>query len=93
MPSYVSIGDPNVGKKEIEHYVDFIDENQKNDRLGKILRNLPAPVIVFVNRRNKCANLVNLIEQKWNRRAVEYHGERSQEQREKALDNFRKGKS
>lgn len=81
MPSYVSIGDPNAGKKEIEHYVEIIDEGSKNYRLGKILKSLPAPVIVFVSRRDKCANLVNIIEQNWGRKAIDYHGEKSQDQR------------
>jgi len=47
--SYITIGEPGGGKKEIEQYVDLIDPSTKNERVSKILRNLSGPIIIFVN--------------------------------------------
>lgn len=49
--SYITIGEPGGGKKEIEQYVELIDPTSKSERLSKILRNLSAPIIIFVNER------------------------------------------
>jgi ATP-dependent RNA helicase DDX23/PRP28 len=47
--SYITIGEPGGGKKEIEQYVELIDPLSKSERLGKVLRNISAPIIIFVN--------------------------------------------
>ena len=49
--SYITIGEPGGGKKEIEQYVELINPASKGERLGKILRNLSGPVIIFVKER------------------------------------------
>ena len=49
-PSYITIGEPGGGKKEIEQFVELLaDDFSKTDRLGRILRNLLGPIIIFVN--------------------------------------------
>jgi len=59
--SYITIGEPGGGKKEIEQYVELIDPYSKSERLGRILRNLLGPVIIFVNERDGCQPLVKRI--------------------------------
>lgn len=67
-------------------------ESQKNDELGKILKGLPGPIIVFVNSRVKCEKLAKIIEMRFNRSACEYHGGKTQETRQLIIQNFRQGK-
>jgi ATP-dependent RNA helicase DDX23/PRP28 len=52
--TYITIGEPGGGKKDIDQQVHLIDENSKPDRLTKILKSLMGPLIVFVNSREKC---------------------------------------
>ena len=47
--TYITIGEPGGGKKEIEQHVELIDQNSKPDRLTRILKGLTGPIIVFVN--------------------------------------------
>lgn len=56
----------------------MLSESQKNDELGRILRALPAPIIVFVNSRIRCDKLVTLIENRFHRSCQDYHGGKSQ---------------
>jgi ATP-dependent RNA helicase DDX23/PRP28 len=70
----------------------LLNENQKNDELGKILKGLPGPIIVFVNTREKCKKIVNIIEIKYHRSCAEYHGGKSQENRQAIIQNFRNSK-
>jgi ATP-dependent RNA helicase DDX23/PRP28 len=60
-PTFITIGEVGGGKKDIEQHVYLINESQKNDELGKILRGLPGPIIVFVNTRIKCEKICTLI--------------------------------
>lgn len=49
--TYITIGEPGGGKKEIDQHVELIDEGSKLDRLTRIIRTLPGPIIVFANSR------------------------------------------
>ena len=51
-----------------------------------------APIIIFVNERDSCQPLVKRITERWNRTAGDYHGGKSQEMREKIINQFRTGK-
>jgi ATP-dependent RNA helicase DDX23/PRP28 len=91
-PSYISIGEPGAGKKQIEQQIVFLDENEKRSKLRSILDKTKPPIIVFVNQKNNIDSLCKFLEK--NRFIVSsYHGGKSQEQREKALYSFKKGRS
>ncbi len=47
---------------------------------------------MFVNSRAKCEKLVNLIELRFNRSCADYHGGKSQDNRQNIIQNFRNGK-
>lgn len=79
--TYITIGEPGGGKKDIDQSVDLMDENSKPDRLAKILRALNGPLIVFVNSREKCEKISLLIQKRTDRSVAEYHGGKNQEQR------------
>lgn len=53
---------------------------------------MPGPIIVFVNERERCQNLVKKIEVRWKRTVNDYHGGKTQEQRERVISQFRSGK-
>lgn len=74
---HISIGDPGFGKKSIQHFIELIDESHKKNVLGRVLRNLKAPIIVFVNQKRSCEILRGVLN-KWGRTAIEYHGGKSQ---------------
>lgn len=90
--TYITIGEPGGGKKEIEQHVELIDESSKLDRLTRIIRNLPAPIIVFANSRENCDKVSKALQLRCERRVTEYHGGKSQDVREKVIANLRSGK-
>lgn len=55
------------------------------------MRDLKAPIIVFVNQKRSCEILAGVLE-KWGWTCIEYHGGKSQEQREDAIQQFKAGK-
>ena len=48
-PSYISIGEPGKGKKDIDQKVEMLSESHKKERLRTILSKFKAPILVFVN--------------------------------------------
>lgn len=68
--TYITIGEPGGGKKEIEQHVELIDESYKLDRLTRIIRNLPAPIIVFANSRENCDKVSKALQLRCERRVT-----------------------
>lgn len=60
--TYITIGEPGGGKKEIDQHVELIDEHSKLDRLTRIIRSLPGPIIVFVNSRENCDKVSRMLQ-------------------------------
>eukprot|EP00916_Digyalum_oweni_P008931 GHVL01015043.1.p1 GENE.GHVL01015043.1~~GHVL01015043.1.p1 ORF type:complete len:891 (-),score=214.83 GHVL01015043.1:298-2970(-) len=94
-PAYISIGDPGGGKTSIEQRVEFIFENQKKQRLQEILQESDPPVIVFVNQKKAADVLGKSLSAAMPGlgRIVVLHGGKSQDQREIAIDAFKKGEA
>jgi ATP-dependent RNA helicase DDX23/PRP28 len=90
-PAYISIGEPGVGKKEIEQRCEFVTENQKKERLKGILNKFKPPIIVFVNHKRAADVLCKSLE-KTGFKVTSLHSGKNQESREKALNGFKKGK-
>lgn len=63
-PSYISIGEPGVGKKEIEQRVEFVSEGEKKHRLKAILSKAEPPIIIFLNEKRAVEVLAQTVE-KW----------------------------
>ncbi len=90
-PSYISIGEPGTGKKDIEQIVEFLSEGEKKHRLKYFMDRAEPPIIVFLNEKRGVEILAKTIEN-WGWKPVIYHGGRSQEQREAAIEGFRNSK-
>jgi ATP-dependent RNA helicase DDX23/PRP28 len=90
-PSYISIGEPGIGKKEIDQKVEYLgSESQKKEKLRNILNKAKPPIIIFVNRKTTADNLLKSLDRNFS--AITLHGGKSQEGREKALNGFKDGK-
>lgn len=90
-PSYISIGEPGSGKKEIEQRVELVTDNQKKDRLMGLLEKFKPPIMIFLNHKRAVDNLCKLLE-RIDVRAATLHGGKTQESRERALNGFKEGK-
>jgi ATP-dependent RNA helicase DDX23/PRP28 len=90
--TYITIGEPGGGKKEIDQHVELIDENSKLDCLTRIIRSLPGPIIVFANSRENCDKVSRVLQTRCDRRVAEYHGGKTQDAREKVIASLRTGK-
>ena len=90
-PSYISIGEPGAGKKQIEQQVIFLDGHQKREKIRNILSRLRGTAMVFVNHKNSVDSLCKTLE-RFNFNVIAMHGGKSQDVREKALKGFKTGK-
>ena len=61
-PSYISIGEPGGGKKEIEQIVEFMTEGEKKHRLKTILSRCEPPIIIFLNEKKAVEILAKTLE-------------------------------
>ncbi|XP_058812302.1 uncharacterized protein LOC131676916 [Topomyia yanbarensis] len=93
---YVQI---NVGSLElsanhnITQHVKVIEEHQKNDELGKLLDTLhsrgnPGKILVFTTTKRKCDQISTYL-RRYGQDSVGMHGDKSQVERERALNRFR----
>jgi len=90
-PSYISIGEPGAGKKQIEQQVIFLDEHQKREKIRNILSRTRGTAMIFVNHKNSVDSLCKTLE-RFNFNVIGMHGGKSQDAREKALKGFKSGK-
>eukprot|EP01016_Furgasonia_blochmanni_P013894 TRINITY_DN1715_c0_g1_i4.p1 TRINITY_DN1715_c0_g1~~TRINITY_DN1715_c0_g1_i4.p1 ORF type:complete len:599 (+),score=59.27 TRINITY_DN1715_c0_g1_i4:301-2097(+) len=90
-PAYISIGEPGGGKKEIEQKVEMMSEGQKKQRLLNLLNRSEPPIIIFANQKREVEVLAKVLEkEQW--KCVVYHGGKTQEQREAAVQGFKQRK-
>ncbi|XP_055616274.1 uncharacterized protein LOC129762230 isoform X3 [Toxorhynchites rutilus septentrionalis] len=97
---YVQI---NVGSLElsanhnITQHVRVIEEHEKNDHLGKLLDSLysrgnPGKILIFTTTKRKCDQISNYL-RRFGQDSVGMHGDKSQQERERALNRFRNSDS
>lgn len=89
-PCWISIGDPGEGNKEIHHDIVMTKEDSKRGLLLKWVRQSKPQMIVFCSTQDN----VEMVE-RWlrvDRQSVGfYHGSLTQEDRERVIQNFKKG--
>jgi len=90
-PSYISIGEPGKGKKDIEQNVELLSGSHKNERLRNLLNQFKGPILIFVNHKTTTESLCKSLE-KQGYKVGTMHGGKSQTHREKALEFFKNGK-
>lgn len=93
---HISIGEPGGGKKDIEQRVEMMKEVDKKHRLMALLQYATPPIIIFCNQRTKVEILAKSLEKHGvnnnsinQRRAIYYHGGKTQQQREQAVERFK----
>lgn len=94
-PATVTIGNAGEVVDTVEQRVEFIHgEEKKKNRLIEILRTigLPPPMIVFVNQK-KTAEMVAKYVSQAGKSVITLHSDKSQAQREEALQSVRDGYS
>jgi len=94
-PATVTIGNAGEVVDTVEQRVEFIHgEEKKKNRLIEILRTigLPPPMIVFVNQK-KTAEMVAKYVSQAGKSVITLHSDKSQTQREEALQSVRDGYS
>lgn len=92
-PATVTIGNAGEAVDTVEQRVEFIQSDEKKKaRLIEILRTigLPPPMIVFVNQKTACEQVVKYVHQA-GFSATTLHSNKTQEQREAALQSVRDG--
>ena len=92
-PAIVCIGDEDSGKnKRIRQHVLFISEQQKKQTLIDLLRRKQPSekYLVFCNEKRGCDALKKVVENAQIRCGV-LHGGKTQDQREAALENYKRG--
>jgi ATP-dependent RNA helicase DDX23/PRP28 len=93
---FISIGEPGGGKKDIEQKIELMNEANKKHRLLSILQSATPPIIIFANQKKSVELLAKILEKNGvhifkisQRNAVIYHGSKTQQQRESAVDGFK----
>lgn len=97
---YVQI---NVGSLElsanhnITQYVKVIEEHEKNEQLSKLLDNLQSrgnagKILIFTTTKRKCDQISTYL-RRFGQDSVGMHGDKSQQERERALNRFRNSNS
>ena len=88
-PAYIAIGDRHMKAVDrITQVVEFCKDNEKFSKLLAILAHEEPPIMVFCNAKNACDSLSRRINEQGYRSTV-MHGDRTQEQRMKALGGFK----
>ncbi|KAK3254594.1 hypothetical protein CYMTET_36199 [Cymbomonas tetramitiformis] len=94
VPCHVFIGDTDtlVANKNITQHVEVINPMDKQRRLVQILRNFPegSKIIIFCSTKRMCDQLARGLMEF---RASAIHGDKSQQERDQVLANFRAGRS
>lgn len=88
---FISIGEPGGGKKDIEQKIDMINEAAKKNRLLQLLASNKPPIIIFANQKKSVEILSKTLE-KYGYNSVVYHGSKTQQQREAAVEGFKSKK-
>ena len=91
-PVRVEVSPPGRAADKIEQSVDFVERDAKPDRLREILRREPdATTLVFARTKHGAEKLMKgLVRDGFD--AVSIHGNKSQNQRERAIKAFRAGR-
>lgn len=82
-PAVVRISD---GSRKLIQKFEFIQSEEKRNKLKSILKQIEMPVLVFVNERLVADNLQNYLSNYW--KVASLHGEKSQEIRESVVEKF-----
>lgn len=90
-PAYVAIGEIGKTVDRIQQRVEFVhSDGEKRQRLLELVFETDPPIIIFVNQKRTCDSLKKLLEAE-RLSVTTLHSGKSQDQREKNFDQFKKG--
>jgi superfamily II DNA/RNA helicase len=90
-PERVAVDAPNTANADIEQRAQDVESNGKQDALLEALGGVKESALVFARTKRRTDRVAQFLED-YGVKAERIHGDRSQAQRQKAIDNFRKGK-
>ncbi|CAG9813506.1 unnamed protein product [Phaedon cochleariae] len=98
-PIHINVGSPNLSANHnIMQIVDVCQEHEKEQKLGNLLQEIGnngepgAKIIIFVETKKKVENITRGI-RRYGWPAVAMHGDKSQQERDYVLREFRSGKA
>ncbi len=92
-PTRVEVTPEVVTVDKIEQHVLFVDQKRKRELLAKLLENADLSRVIIFTRTKHCANRVSEQLDKGGVPAEAIHGNKSQNARQKALEEFRSGRA
>jgi ATP-dependent RNA helicase RhlE len=90
-PQFVQVGRRGGPARTITHAVENVPSGEKTEWLAKFLRGQQGPVLVFVRTKRGCERLAQQLAGK-SIRAAALHADRSQKERQSAVEGFRSGR-
>jgi ATP-dependent RNA helicase RhlE len=90
-PATVEIAPAGTAAQSVEHSLYIVQRDQKKSVLSKLLDESYGPVLVFVRTKHLAAQLTKTLFKTYPA-VTEIHSNRSQNQRQNAIDGFRSGK-
>jgi ATP-dependent RNA helicase DDX23/PRP28 len=82
-PAIVRISD---GFRKLIQKFEFVQSEEKRNKLKKILKQIEIPVLIFVNERVVADNLQNYLSNNW--KVASLHGDKTQDMRESVMEKF-----
>ena len=92
-PARVEVRPEVITVDRIEQHVLFVDQKRKRELLAKLLENADMSRVIIFTRTKHCANRVSEQLEKGGVPAEAIHGNKSQNARQKALEEFRSGRA
>ena len=91
-PVHIEVAAPGTTADTVEQEILVVDREHKKDALVELLDNVDGAVIVFMRTKHHCKKLNKWLRQR-DYKSEEIHGNRSQSQRDRAIEAMQKGKS
>jgi ATP-dependent RNA helicase RhlE len=90
-PRYIELGRAGGPARTITHTVETVEAKEKPQWLARFLKKADGPTLVFVRTKHGADRLARQLHT-FGVRAVALHGDRSQEERMRAVEGFRSGR-
>ncbi|MGZ3650811.1 MAG: DEAD/DEAH box helicase [Bdellovibrionota bacterium] len=91
-PAQVAVDAPNTANVDIEQKMIEVTSDGKQDALLDVVKDQTESVLIFARTKRRTDRVAQFLE-KYGVKAERIHGDRSQSQRQKAIDSFRSGKT
>jgi ATP-dependent RNA helicase RhlE len=90
-PERIAVDSPNIANVDIEQRMQEVDTDGKQDALLETLGTITESALIFARTKRRTDRVAHFLEE-YGVKAERIHGDRSQAQRQKAIEQFRGGK-